>query len=212
LTLDQLAIRIALQACYREELPPLRDGSDGGDAPLVYVTFGSVLGTLPGAAAVYRAAIDAGAPLRVRVLVTVGHDVDVATLGRMPANVHVAAWVPQAEVLDTAAVVVAHGGSGTTLGALAAGVPLVLVPLFADQLANAQRVGSIGAAAVVEPDRGPAGGMGKLGPEDSPRLRAAVETVMRDPAYARAARRVAGEMRTAPRIGELLAAVVASKR
>ena len=34
--------------------------------------------------------------------------------------------------------VVCHGGSGTVLGALAAGLPLVILPLFADQLVNAR--------------------------------------------------------------------------
>ena len=60
------------------------------------------------------------------------------------------------------AVVVGHGGSGTTFGALAAGVPVVIVPLFADQFANAERVAEAGAALVVEPDRRAAGGMGTL--------------------------------------------------
>ena len=46
-----------------------------------------------------------------------------------------------------------HGGSGTTLGALAAGLPLVIVPLFADQPANAKRVAEVGAGLVVEPLR-----------------------------------------------------------
>ena len=52
-----------------------------------------------------------------------------------------------------AAAVVGHGGFGTTMMALAAGVPQVVVPLFAfDQTINAERVaasapGSTSAAA-----------------------------------------------------------------
>jgi UDP:flavonoid glycosyltransferase YjiC (YdhE family) len=175
------------------------------DASLVYVTFGSVAGGLPGVAAVYRTALDAVAGLDAPVLLTVGRDFDVEQLGPLPDNTRVEAWVPQAEVLAEAALVVAHGGSGTTFGTLAAGVPLVIVPLFADQLANAERVAAAGAGVVVEPDRGAARGMGTLGPEHAPRLRAAIETVLGDDSYAQAARRVADEMRDLPAIDDVLA-------
>ena len=104
-----------------------------------------------------------------------------------------------------ATLVVAHGGSGTTYGTLAAGVPLVIVPLFADQLVNAERVAEAGAAVVVEPDRDAERGMGNLRPQHAPRLRAAIETILADPSYARAASRIADEMAASPSIDNLLA-------
>ena len=186
----------------------LPDHWNGSDAPLVYVTFGSVAGGLPNAIAVYRTALDAVAGLRARVLLTVGNAVDVEQLGPVPGNTHVEAWVPQADVLAEAALVVAHGGSGTTFGTLAAGIPLVLVPLFADQLVNAERVAAAGAALVIEPDRVAAGGRGSLGPQHRQPLRAAIETLLGDASYARAARRIAGEMRALPALGDRLAALV----
>ena len=197
---------------FREPTEPPRttlpDHWNGSDAPLVYVTFGSVAGGLANATAVYRTALDAVAGLRARVLLTVGNAVDVERLGPVPGNTHVEAWVPQADVLAEAALVIAHGGSGTTFGTLAAGVPLVLVPLFADQLVNAERVAAAGAALVIEPDRGAARGMGTLGPQHRLPLRAAVDTILGDPSYARAARRIAGEMRALPAIEDLLAALI----
>jgi UDP:flavonoid glycosyltransferase YjiC (YdhE family) len=178
---------------YREERAapaPLPDWWGGCDAPLVYVTFGSMLGELPAAAATYRAAVDAIAPLSIRVLLTVGRAFDPAAVGEVPANVHVERWVPQADILAVAAAVVAHGGSGTTLGALAAGLPLVLLPQFADQHVNAERVAAAGAGTIAEPDS----------------LRGAVEAVLADPSFARAARRLAGELHAAPPVGTLLRA------
>ena len=94
---------------------------------------------------VYRAALDELADLPVRVLMTIGRGGDLADLGPLPANAVVERWVPQAEVVSHAAVVVCHGGYGTTVGALSAGVPLVVAPLFADQGRNAARVAEVGA-------------------------------------------------------------------
>jgi hypothetical protein len=98
---------------YREAAPP------AGDGTLIYATFGSVaagIGFDP-----YRALLDAVGGLDVQVLLTTGADLE---LGPVPENVRVERWVPQAEALAQASLVVCHGGSGTVLGALAANLPL----------------------------------------------------------------------------------------
>jgi len=191
---------------FREPAQAPRTALPG--APLVYVSFGSVAGGLPNAASVYRTALDAVAGLDARVLLTVGRGFDLDTLGPVPENARVEAWAPQADVLGDATLVVAHGGSGTTFGTLAAGVPLVIVPLFADQLVNAERAADAGAAVVVEPDRDAERGMGTLGPQHVRRLRAAIETILADPSYARAASRIAHEVAALPSIDDLLARLV----
>jgi UDP:flavonoid glycosyltransferase YjiC (YdhE family) len=127
---------------YAEPAPPERTGE------LVYATFGTVaaqLGYDP-----YRALLDAVDGLDVPVLLTTGGASD---LGPTPPNVTVERWVPQIEALARARLVVCHGGSGTVLGALAAGVPLVIMPLFVDQLTNAERLAAAGAARAVTPER-----------------------------------------------------------
>jgi len=167
---------------FREAAEPrgatLPDWWEGSDAPLIYVTFGSVTGGLRVGAAAYRTALAAVEGLKARVLLTVGRATDVSKIGPIPANVHVEAWVSQADVLDSAALVVCHGGSGTTFGTLAVGVPLVVVPLFADQPANARLVSAGGAGLMITPTAGEAGAMGVPGPEDVPPLRAAIESVL----------------------------------
>jgi UDP:flavonoid glycosyltransferase YjiC (YdhE family) len=193
---------------YREVVPaptgPLPDWWPGDDRPLVYVTFGSVAGGLPIGAIAIRAALDAVAELPVRVLLTVGRaPVD---LGPIPANVHVEAWVPQGDVLAQATAVVCHGGSGTTFGTLAAGVPLVVVPLFADQPGNARCVADAGAGVVVEPARGAAAN-DRIGRQHAPQIRAAIKTVLADPSYSLAARQVAGEILDTPSVDDVLSAV-----
>ena len=110
---------------------------------MIYVSFGTVLGHMVNAVDVYRAALRAVEGLEVRVLMTVGRRFDPSALEPIPRHVHVEAWIDQNRVLGHAEAVVTHCGSGTALGALAAGVPIVAVPLFADQFENS----SAGAAA-----------------------------------------------------------------
>ena len=114
----------------------------------MYLTLGTVAGSLPEATELYRAALAAVDGLAVRVLVTLGRDGDATSFGTLPANVHAEKWVPQRGVLAQAAVVLCHGGSGTTFGALEVGVPLIIVPLFADQPANGRLLAQAGAGLV----------------------------------------------------------------
>lgn len=169
------------------------------------MTFGTVLGHLAEAIAVYRCALDAVAGLPVRVLMTVGRGTDPASLGPIPDNVRIEQWVPQETVLGQTAVVVCHGGSGTTMGALAAGVPVVICPLFADQPRNAQAIQRVGAGVVVASEDPAPGGLRRLGPEHVAPLRASIEQVLGDPAYRQVAERIAAEMAVLPTLDELVA-------
>jgi len=190
----------------------LEDWWGGSDAPLVYTTFGTVLGHMSIAAAVYGTALKAVTELDVRVLLTVGHRLDRSDLGPIPDNVHVEAWVEQANVLNEADLVVCHGGSGTVFGALAAGVPVVVVPIFADQFENARRVIDCGAGLVVEPENGRADGPRPvLGDDDAPRIAEAIHAVLGAASYRRNARRVAIEMDAAPTVDEVLEALLAGR-
>jgi UDP-N-acetylglucosamine:LPS N-acetylglucosamine transferase len=174
------------------------------EPPLVYMTFGTVLGHRPEAAGVYRTALDAVAGLPARVLLTVGRAIDPLSLGPLPDNTRIEQWVDQHDVLREAAVVVCHGGSGTTFGALAAGVPVVICPMFADQPHNGQAVQDAGAGVVVRSAATPAGGLRLLTPDDAEGLRQAVETVLDQPAYRDAAVRIASEMASMPALDEVV--------
>lgn len=136
--------------------------------------------------ALFRAALDAVAGLPVRALLTVGRDLDVAQLGTAPDNVRIERWVDHVEVMAEAALVVCHGGAGTTLGALAAGVPMVVFPLFADQADNGRRVVAAGAGVAVDA-RGAAAANRTIESDDAAALRDAILQVLNGPGYAEAA-------------------------
>jgi UDP:flavonoid glycosyltransferase YjiC (YdhE family) len=86
---------------------------------------------------------------------------------------------PHSEVLRHASAVVTHAGHGTVIKALAAGVPVVAIPLGRDQLDNAARVAHHGAGLRLKP---------KAGPETIAR---AVQRVLDEPSFAGAAQRMA---------------------
>jgi UDP:flavonoid glycosyltransferase YjiC (YdhE family) len=183
------------------DAPPLTDWWPGNDDPLVYVTFGSITAAahLPYFPALYRAAIDALAPLPVRVLLTIGDHRDREELGPLPPNVHVEDWVPQDAVAPHAAAIVGHGGHGTTLGALALGVPLVVVPLFSgDQWVNAAAVARAGAGVALDADRPTRAALTVPGPATTDALGPAVQRVVGDPSYRRAAQGIAAAMSALP--------------
>ena len=164
--------------------------------PLVYITFGTIAGGMREAKVLFRAALDAIAEVPVRALFTTGRGVDPSVLGAIPANVHVEAFVPQRDVLPRVNAVVCHGGSGTVLGALAAGVPLVVAPLGADQPHNAQRIAAVGA------------GLAVPNPDPS-MLRAAIERVLAEDAFRRNARKIADEIAALPTLDRAVAALLA---
>ncbi|QKV77349.1 glycosyltransferase [Amycolatopsis sp. Hca4] len=168
-------------------LPPLPE--DG----FAYLTLGTVVF---GATQVLRGAIAALSRLPVDVLVAVGPG-DPAALGPVPENVRVAGFVPQASVLEHAGLVVHHGGTGTVLGALAAGLPQLILPQGADQFANADTLSALGAAKAL------AGDAVRI-----PAIEAAARELLDDPAARQIAQGIAAEIAGLPApevvLGELV--------
>jgi UDP:flavonoid glycosyltransferase YjiC (YdhE family) len=185
------------------ELP---DWWSGDVDPLVYLSFGSVTAGshLPYYPELYRLAIEALFPLPIRLLVTVGDAArGIEELGNVPPNVHVETWVTHDDVARRADVIVCHGGFGSTLGSLAHGTPLVILPLFSrDQWANGEAVVRAGAGVTVGDDRTVRNVLDLPGAETVGRLAGAVGSVLNDPAFRRDAGRIAEAMRVLPPVDE----------
>jgi MGT family glycosyltransferase len=152
--------------------------ADSSGLPLVLVGLSSTVMRQEG---LLQRAADALGQLPVRGLVTTGPAVDPAVVSA-PDNVTVTRWVRHADVLPHCSAVICHGGHGTVLKALIAGVPLVLVPLGRDQPDNAARLVHTGAGIRLRKNAGTAA------------LRAAVARVIDDPRYRAAARQMAARL------------------
>lgn len=138
--------------------PPRAPASDplewldgfGSERPLVYATLGTVFSDPAFHLPFFPAVAEALAGDALDVVITVGPNGDPAALGEQPENVRVATYVPQRAVLDRCSAVVCHGGYGTLLDAIDAGVPLVVVPFGADQYINAESVQRLGLGRVID--------------------------------------------------------------
>ncbi|MET7338328.1 nucleotide disphospho-sugar-binding domain-containing protein [Nonomuraea sp. NPDC005650] len=118
--------------------------------PRVLVTLGTVVPKMAGLGGL-APLLAAAAETDAEFLLALGGQPEPGALGPLPANVREVPWVPLHLVLTRCAAVVHHGGSGTTLTALAAGVPQLVLPHGADQYLNAGVVDSAGLGLRREP-------------------------------------------------------------
>jgi UDP:flavonoid glycosyltransferase YjiC (YdhE family) len=141
-----------------------------------------------------QSVVDALGMLPVRGLVTTGPalDPDVIT---PPANVTVVASAPHAQVLEHARAVVTHGGHGTVMKTLAAGVPMVVMPHGRDQKDNGVRVRASGTGLVLPRNA------------SSRRIATALQRVLDDRSFAENARSLGAVVRRDAQTDSLLTAL-----
>ena len=123
-------------------------------------------------------------------VVTVGRDVDPAAFGPQPEQIRIERYVPQESVLPSCDLTINHGGSGSTVGALSFGLPMVIIPLGADQALTAERCEDLGVAILLDAMR--------LTPRD---VRDAIRAVLGEPSYRAGAERIRDEIADLPEAG-----------
>jgi MGT family glycosyltransferase len=156
--------------------------------PTIYVTLGTEVNKEPEFYPSVLQTIVAGlrdAP--VNLIVTLGRDKDPADFGPQPANVHIERYIPQSLLLPLCDLMVMHAGSNSLLAALDVGLPMVVVPLIADQFFNAHIVHIVRLGQMVQ--------QSELTPDS---MRAAVDEVLGNPAYRQAVGRLQAEMHALP--------------
>jgi UDP:flavonoid glycosyltransferase YjiC (YdhE family) len=152
--------------------------------PRIAVTLGTIL---PGRLGMMSAILQGLASLDVDVIATVGPGLDPADFGAHPDRIRIERYVPMSHLLPACDAVVCHAGSGTVLAAIANGLPMVLLPVSADQPENTRRcVAATIAVAVREGARTP----------DA--IRNATAAVLGDPAYRTAAATVRSQIEAMP--------------
>ena len=117
------------------------------DDPTIYVSFGTAFGP----AKMFETVLEALGHESLNIVVTVGNGTEPERLGSWPPNVHIEHYIPQSVLLPHCDLVVCHSGSGTMLGAVAHGLPMLCLPLGADHFFNADMCESAGVARVLRP-------------------------------------------------------------
>lgn len=173
--LDQLAVEGELG--WLAEMP--------SDRPLVHATLGTTeVNRTPG---LYEAILDGLCDEPVNLAVGVGRQRDPAEFGPQPDHIRIERHLDHGVLLPHCAVVITHGGFGTIMGCLAAGVPMVVIPVQGDQPRNARRCADLGVGRVIGPE------------ERSPEvIRAAVRAVLAEPSYRQNAALLRDELATLP--------------
>ena len=153
--------------------------------PLVYFTLGTIFNLESGD--LFERVLQGLRDLPLDVVVTVGRELDPQVLGVQPSNVHVRSYIPQSLLLPHCELVVSHAGSGSVVGALAHGLPMVLVPIGADQPFNAARCEGLHVGRMLNSV--------EATPED---VRAAAVAVLGDATYTQNAKRLEAEIAALP--------------
>lgn len=120
-----------------------------GERPVVYVGLGTVMNRWGG---LLERIVEDLRDLEGDIVVTTGPGRDTLDLGAQPDHVHVEQYVPLTALFPKCDVVVCHAGWGTTIAALAHGLPLLAIPLGADGPRTAARLDQLGIGAVLKPD------------------------------------------------------------
>lgn len=115
----------------------------------MYLTLGTVFNTESGD--LFVRVLEGLRTLPVRILATVGRNIDPASIPVVADNIRIERYIPQSAVLPHCDLVVNHAGSGSVIGALAHGIPVIALPMGADQELNAQRLTVLDAGVTLDP-------------------------------------------------------------
>lgn len=142
--------------------PLIRPHSNTGDIPdwlnqfepskpLIYVTMGGGAGPV-GALQFYKMLMEALGNTNLQVIVSTSAKLSPSQLPTPPPNIRLEPWVPGPAVIARSNLVVYHGGYGTSMELVQAGVPSLIIPFHSEQESNARRLEAAGAARVLAPD------------------------------------------------------------
>jgi L-noviosyl transferase len=188
--IDRIALRPEPHSA--PEGTPRAERASGTGRPRVLVSISTVARAAAGLGSLLRSLSE----LDIDLVATTGGqpigDID-------PTRIEVFSFLPAAELLDGVAAVVHHGGSGTTWGAAARGVPAVVVPSSIGQQRQGYRVEAAGAGLALP-----------MGQPEPGVVEAALGRVLVEPEFTAAAHRLRDEIAAMPSADEVAERIVRS--
>ncbi|MEH2181816.1 glycosyltransferase [Nostoc sp.] len=137
--------------------------------PLIYASMGTIQNRL---LRIFKSIAEACNDLDAQLVISLGGSATPESLGSLPGNPLIVGYAPQLELLQKATLTITHGGMNTTLESLNNGVPMVAIPVTNDQPGIAARVAWAGAGEAISLSR-----------VNVPKLRKAIQKVLREDFY-----------------------------
>ncbi|MBU5440414.1 macrolide family glycosyltransferase [Paenibacillus sp. MSJ-34] len=154
------------------------------DKRTIYISMGTVYNDVR---SLYELCCEALSSFDGRVIMSVGNQVDLNALeGKIPPHFTVVRFAPQLEILQRSDLFITHGGMNSVNEALYYHVPLIVVPMAADQPMVGERVAELGAGIMLDRHT-----------MTADRLRDAVEEILQTPEYAVHSARIGDGLRAA---------------
>ncbi|HKY76252.1 MAG TPA: glycosyltransferase [Acidimicrobiia bacterium] len=178
-------------ACFLRHTNPAQAGEtvpawvdDLEARPTVLASMGTVFHRTAGA---YEAILEGLRNESVNLVVAAGFDQDPGRFGAQPPHVRLEPYLPLTALLPRCDLFITHGGFNSVKESLSAGVPMVLLPISADQPYSAERCAALGVGLALGPEERTASDVSR-----------AARTVLTDPAYRLRARELQREMAALP--------------
>lgn len=114
---------------------------------LIYISMGTVNNNM---IKLYRKMIEAFSDTDYQVLISIGNSIDRKALEPVPENIEIYNSVDQIAVLEKTDLFISHAGMNSVSESLYFGVPLILLPITAEQKAVAIRVTQLNAGIILE--------------------------------------------------------------
>lgn len=150
------------------------------DRPLIYASLGTLQNRLD---YIFHTIAEACVGLNAQLVIALGRP-GAALSEPLPGNPIVVGYAPQLELLECATLLITHAGLNTTLEAIMSATPMVAIPITNDQPGVAARIQHLGIGEKVP--------LKKL---TAPKLRAAIERVLKTPTYRERAEHWASELK-----------------
>jgi len=168
-TFDDRYLFVGPSILPRHEAPDFPLDRLSSERPLLYISLGSIFTNQP---AFYKQCFAAFGDQSWQVVLSIGKQTDLATLGQIPEHFLLSPYVPQLEILPRAQLFVTHAGTNSVMESMYFGVPMVLIPQQPEQQLHAQRVVDMGLGVMLEKET-----------VNVTMLREAVERIAHDPLY-----------------------------
>lgn len=145
------------------------------DRPTFYVS----MGTIVSGSKIFQYVIDLAQNANWKAVIAVGHGTDPAQFEPLTDNILLRQFVPQLKLMQYIEAMVSHGGNNTVSEALLHGLPLVVIPVSADQPDSAGHIVACGAGIRLSPWR-----------VTQTQLGEAMDALLNEPTYRAAAQRI----------------------